>query len=68
MRYLFALALLAGCCPTKPDDPPKPIYVTRTVKDCSWLPHLTAAVGDTVETKREVIAYEKARQENCPTK
>lgn len=68
MRYLIALALLAGCCPTKPDAPPQTVYVTRTVPDCSWIPTGTYSVHDTQPTREWMIAYETARQKNCPTK
>ncbi|MCA8075394.1 hypothetical protein [Burkholderia cepacia] len=58
---LAAAALLAGCqtCPTAP---------TARVVDtaCSWVMPMTASMADTPETKREILAYELARQKNCP--
>jgi len=65
MRFLVPLLLLAGCAAQQPA--PQVQYVTRTVKECSWAPQLTASSADTPATKREIIAYEKARQTNCPT-
>lgn len=64
MRILIviaAAALLAGCqtCPTAP-----PARVVDTA--CSWAMPLTASTSDTTETKREILAYELARQKNCP--
>lgn len=67
MRYLLPLILLAGCA-TQPAPTPQTVYVTRTVKDCSWLPVMTASAADTPATKREIIGYETARQANCPAK
>lgn len=63
MRYLIPLLILTGCATQRP---PQTVYVTRTVKDCAWLPSLTFSAADTAATKREVIAYETARQKNCP--
>ncbi|MBB2928404.1 hypothetical protein [Paraburkholderia silvatlantica] len=64
MRILILLivAMLAGCahdCPA----PPAPRIVDTS---CSWLSPMSASSADTPETKREVIAYEIARQKNCP--
>ncbi|RQS22467.1 hypothetical protein [Burkholderia sp. Bp8995] len=58
---IAAAALLAGCqsCPTAP--PPRVVDTA-----CSWVMPLTASTADTVETKREILAYEIARQKNCP--
>jgi hypothetical protein len=61
MRMLIAAAaLLAGCqtCPTVPSR------VVDTA--CSWVTPMTASTADTSETKREILAYELARQKNCP--
>ena len=53
--------VLAGCVAT-----PQPISVSRVVNECSWAPKITFGSSDTPETKREIIAYETARQKNCP--
>ncbi|WP_175770581.1 hypothetical protein [Burkholderia anthina] len=61
MRAMIAAAvLLAGCqaCPTAPS--------ARVVDTgCSWVMPMTASTSDTPETKREILAYELARQKNC---
>jgi uncharacterized lipoprotein YajG len=64
MRYLIALLLLAACA-QQPQPAPQTVYVTRTVKDCSWIPTGTYSVDDTQQTREWMIAYEKARQANC---
>ncbi|MCA8026403.1 hypothetical protein [Burkholderia cepacia] len=62
MRTMIAAAaLLAGCqtCPTAPAP-----RVVDTA--CTWVMPMTASTADTPETKREILAYELARQKNCP--
>ena len=67
-RTLFVCAIsLLGCllsscaldCTTQPQLP----RVVDTA--CDWIPVLSASANDTPDTKREVIAYETARQRNC---
>jgi hypothetical protein len=65
MRYLIPLLLLVSCA-QQPPQPPQTVYVTRTVPDCSWIPAGTYSVHDTQPTREWMIAYEKARQANCP--
>ncbi|WP_412021551.1 hypothetical protein [Burkholderia cepacia] len=63
MRILIAAAaaaLLAGC----QTCPPAPPRVVDTA--CAWVMPMTASTADTSETKREILAYELARQKNCP--
>lgn len=64
LMVCFSPALIVAACTTQPTAPPTQ-YVTRTVTECSWAPQLTASAADTPTTKREIIAYEKARQTNC---
>lgn len=66
MRVLLLLPFLAACA-AQQQTAPQVQYVTRVVKDCSWAPQLTATSADTPATKREIIAYETARQTNCPS-
>ncbi|NIE67485.1 hypothetical protein [Burkholderia sp. Ax-1719] len=64
MRILILLTLiaaLAGCA----HDCPAPAAPRIIDTSCSWLSPMTASSADTPETKREVIAYEAARQKNC---
>lgn len=64
LLILLTVALLGGCaldCPKPP--PPQPRIIDTA---CSWVTQMTASASDTPETKREVIAYEKARRANCP--
>lgn len=63
MRILIPLLLLSACAAQSPA--PQVQYVPRTVTECSWAPQLTASTADTPATKREIIAYESARQTNC---
>lgn len=63
VQLLSVTFLLAACAAQQP----APVYVTRTVNECSWTPTLTASAADTAATKREIIAYETARQTNCPS-
>jgi len=64
MRAIILVLLLTGCAAADT----KPIYVDRVVNECAWAPKLTFSTSDTPETKREIIAYETARQKNCPAK
>lgn len=71
MRILNALPIalaLAACAAQQPAQPSAPVYVTRVVKDCSWIPVGTYSAHDTKETREWMIAYETARQANCPKK
>jgi phosphate-selective porin len=68
LNLALLIGLLAACAAQQASAPCTPVYVTRTVKDCSWLPQMTASAADTPDTKREIIAYEIARQKNCPSK
>ena len=65
MRYLIPLLLLASCA-DQPQPAPQTVYVTRTVPDCSWIPVGTYSMHDTQPTREWMIAYETARQANCP--
>ncbi len=58
---LLAVATLAGCAHECP-PPPAPRIVDTS---CSWVTAMTADAADTAATKREIIAYEIARQKNC---
>lgn len=62
---LFALTAvaLAACAPSCPKSAPLPPRVIDTA--CDWVPALSASASDTEETRREVVAYETARQTNC---
>jgi hypothetical protein len=69
MRLLILLTFMAltapvlsGCAQNCP-PPPAPRIVDTA---CAWVTPMTAASADTSETKREIIAYELARQKNCP--
>lgn len=35
---------------------------------CDWTKPLTASTADTPDTKREILAFDLARQKNCPGK
>ncbi len=65
MRRLLPLILLASCATA-----PAPAPEIRIVHECSWVTTLkhTFAAGDTVETKREMIAITDAINSNCPVK
>lgn len=55
--------LLSSCaldCTTRPPLPPRVVDT-----GCDWIPVLSASANDTPDTKREVIAYESARQQKC---
>ncbi|MFM0300025.1 hypothetical protein PQQ99_07845 [Paraburkholderia sediminicola] len=60
LSILIVIAL-AGCATCPP--PPAPRVVDTA---CSWVTPMTADASDTAATKREIIAYEIARQKNCP--
>jgi hypothetical protein len=60
---ILLTVVLAGCATQCPAPPPPRIVDTA----CAWLTPMTADTADTAATKREVIAYEIARQKNCPT-
>jgi hypothetical protein len=59
MRAALICLLLAGCCTTAP----APVVINN---DCSWIPKLTTSSKDTPETKRLILAYAKAYNQNCP--
>lgn len=61
---LLTLAALAGCANECPPPPPPRVVDTA----CAWVTPMTASAADTSATKREVVAYEIARQKNCPSK
>lgn len=63
MRLLIALAIAAlpGCAHVCPPAAPRVIDT-----GCAWAKPMTASSADTPDTKREIIAYELARQKNCP--
>lgn len=54
LLYGLLLLMVAGCTtpPTKVDP-------------CAWLPVITYSTKDTVATKKEILAYEIAREGNC---
>lgn len=64
--FLALILALTGCslaCTPSP-TPPVPVpHVTDTA--CDWIPRLSVSTHDTEETKREVEAYELARQTKC---
>lgn len=58
---LSALALSAcGLCPVAPAP-----QVRVIDSGCRWVVPMSASESDTDATKREIIAYEQARQANC---
>lgn len=59
--FLIALVALAGCQVAPPAPAPRVVDTA-----CSWVVPMTADSADTAATKREIIAYEIARQKNCP--
>ncbi|MDN7893244.1 hypothetical protein QZM93_32045 [Burkholderia cepacia] len=61
MRTMIAAAALLAGCQTCPPVPPARVIDTA----CTWVMPLTASTADTPETKREILAYELARQKNC---
>jgi len=58
MRALAILLLLAGCA-----SQPQPTIIDTA---CSWVKVLTFSPQDTPQTKREIIAHDKAVRKNCP--
>lgn len=62
MRVIIAAAVLLAGCQTCPTVPPRIVDTA-----CSWVMPMTASASDTPETKREILAYELARQKNCPS-
>jgi hypothetical protein len=65
LNLIGLVALVAACATQQAAAPCAPVYVTRTVKDCSWIPAGTYSASDTKETREWMIAYETARQANC---
>ncbi|WP_175806487.1 hypothetical protein [Burkholderia cenocepacia] len=61
MRTMIAAAALLAGCQTCPPVPPARVVDTG----CLWVKPMTASPADTPETKREILAYELARQKNC---
>ncbi|HEM8998808.1 TPA: hypothetical protein U2T46_000843 [Burkholderia cenocepacia] len=61
MRTMIAAAALLAGCQTCPPAPPARVVDTG----CLWIKPMTASPADTSETKREILAYELARQKNC---
>jgi len=61
MRTMIAAAALLSGCQTCPPAPAPRVVDTG----CSWVMPLIASAQDTPETKREILAYELARQKNC---
>lgn len=71
MRILNALPIavaLVGCTSQQAAESTAPVFLTRVVKDCSWIPVGTYSTHDTQLTREWMIAYEKARQTNCPSR
>lgn len=64
MRFTISLLLLAGCAAQQPA--PQVQYVTRTVNECSWAPKGIYRTTYPLEIKQWMVAYETARQTNCP--
>jgi hypothetical protein len=61
----IVVLVLSGCAFSAAPPPPTP--APRIIDSaCKWVPRLTASHDDTPATKREILAYEQARQENCP--
>ena len=64
MIICFALAMLAGCPATAPIQQPQ----TRVIdSSCSWVKLITVVPADSEETKRQVLAHDKALIANCPS-
>jgi hypothetical protein len=63
VRFIIflAAALLSGCAHECPAPPAARVVDTA----CFWVAPMTASSADTAETKREIVAYEIARQNNC---
>ncbi|MGF6793089.1 hypothetical protein [Paraburkholderia sp. 35.1] len=60
--------MLAGCTVLQPaQQPSASIAQTKIVdKGCQWVKFITASPDDTDETKRQIIAHDKAFISNCP--
>lgn len=68
LNLLPLATLIVACASQQAAAPCSPVYVPRVVKDCSWIPGGTYSVHDTQPTREWMIAYETARQKNCPSK
>lgn len=67
MKWLpiVALTVILGGCATCP--PPQ--IETRVIDTaCTWVKPLTFSKQDTPETKRQILAQELTRRQNCPPK
>ncbi|WP_027211098.1 hypothetical protein [Burkholderia sp. WSM2232] len=68
MRILNALPIavaLVGCASQQAAEPTAPVFVTRVVNDCSWIPAGTYSTHDTQLIREWMVGYEKARRKNC---
>lgn len=64
---LIPLVALAACSSMCPKSATAPIPKTKVIDTgCQWVRTLTFAPADTPQTKQEIVAYELARQKNCP--
>jgi hypothetical protein len=60
----LVLLCLGGCVQAPPASPP---VVVEHDSACKWVKMLTASPQDTKETKAEVLGWDKAVKENCPS-
>jgi len=60
---LLWLLFLAACATQCPPAQPQ----TRVIDSaCAWVKPITAAAGDTADTKRQILAHDMAVRANCP--
>ncbi|MBB5411967.1 hypothetical protein HDG34_005933 [Paraburkholderia sp. HC6.4b] len=59
---------LAGCMVLQPaqQSSTPPIQTKIVDKGCEWVKFISASPDDTPETKRQIIAHDKAFISNCP--
>lgn len=66
MLVCFSPAFIVTACSTQ-QPAPQVQYIPRTVTECSWAPKAIYKTTYPIEVKQWMVAYETARQTNCPT-